>query len=45
MKMYIIEKRINNTTVFCKVPYNCLSLKQREHIVIKKNNKKNNKKK
>ena len=26
MNMYTVEKRINNTTIFCKVPYDCLSL-------------------
>jgi len=36
MKMYTVEKRINNTTIFCKVPYDCLSLKQKQHMGIKK---------
>ncbi len=36
MKVYTVEKRINNTTIFCKVPYDCLSLKQKQHMGIKK---------
>ena len=35
MKLYVIEKRINNTTIFYKVPYICLSNKQKEHLINK----------
>ena len=34
--MYRIEKRINNATTFCKVPYDCLSFKQKQHMGVKK---------
>ena len=37
MKLYTIEKRVNNTTIFCKVSYDCLSKKQKSHLSIKKN--------
>lgn len=37
MKLYTIEKRVNNTTIFCKVSYDCLSEKQKSHLSIKKN--------
>ena len=36
MKVYTIEKRVNNTIIFCKVSYNCLSEKQKSHLSIKK---------
>ena len=36
MKLYTIEKRVNNTTIFYKVSYDCLSEKQKNHLGIKK---------
>lgn len=39
-KKFIIENRINNTTIYKKVIFDCLSMKQRSHInkkIIKKN--------
>ena len=36
MKKYTIEKKINNTTIFYKVYYDCLSQKQKNHLGINK---------
>lgn len=36
MKLYTIEKRVNNTTIFYKVTYDSLSEKQKNHLGIKK---------
>ena len=39
-KYFIIESRINNTIIYKKVKFNCLSMKQRSHLnfkIIKKN--------
>ena len=33
MKMHTIEKRINNTTIYCKVPYDALSQRQLQQMV------------
>lgn len=33
MKMYTIEKRINNTTIYCKVPYDALSQRQLQQLI------------
>ena len=31
--MYTIEKRINNTTIYCKVPYDALSQRQLQQLI------------
>jgi len=39
-KKFIIENRINNITIYKKVIFDCLSMKQRSHLnrkIIKKN--------
>ena len=39
-KRFIIENRINNTIIYKKVTFDCLSMKQRSHLnykIIKKN--------
>ena len=36
MKLYTIEKKVNNSIVFYKLPYYCLSEKQKNHLGIKK---------
>ena len=33
MRMYTIEKRINNTTIYCKVPYDALSQRQLQQLI------------
>ena len=33
MKMHTIEKRINNTTIYCKVPYDALSQRQLQQLI------------
>ena len=32
MKMHTIEKRVNNTTIYCKVPYDALSQRQLQQM-------------
>ena len=31
--MHTIEKRVNNTTIYCKVPYDALSQRQLQQMV------------
>ena len=33
MKMHTIEKRINNTTIYCKLPYDALSHRQLQQLI------------